>query len=234
MKWRGVSEKTAIPASTYVPLGQKLLEIKAGIAQYVRPDNQSINERAIRELTDSGIAEKILPIGANAPEFRLLDQNGNQVSSAELLSKGPLVISFFRGRWCPFCVAEIESLRDVLPHIENAGASLIAISPMQVRHNFFMADQHRLHFPVLSDSGNQVARKFGLAYRVPDYQKQLYRSVFVNLPHLNGDDSWELPLPATYVIGRDGNVLFAYASANYMERAEPADVLAALKDPNNS
>jgi len=230
MKWRGLSEKT-VPASSGpgVPLRDKLLEIKAGIAQYVRPDNQAINERAIRELTDSGIAEKILSVGAKAPEFVLMDQNGNRVSSADLLAKGPIIINFFRGRWCPFCVAEIESLRDAWRYIEDAGASLIAISPMQVRHNFFMADQHKLSFPVLSDAGNVVARQFGLAYRVPDYQKQLYRSVFVNLPHLNGDESWELPLPATYVVGRDGNVLFAYASANYMERAEPADVLSSLR-----
>jgi peroxiredoxin len=229
MKWRGVSEKPAVPSAIDIPLCEKLLEIKAGIAQYVRPDNQAINDRVIRELTDSGIAQDIFPVGAKAPEFTLPDQNGNEVSSASLLGQGPLIISFFRGRWCPFCVAEIESWREWLPRVQDAGAILIAISPMQVRHNFFMADQHKLSFPVLSDAGNAVARKFGLAYRVPDYQKQLYRSVFVNLPHLNGDESWELPLPATYAIGRDGQVLFAYASADYMERAEPADVIAALR-----
>jgi peroxiredoxin len=229
MKWRGVSEKAAVPSAINVPLRQKLLEIKAGIAQYVRPDNQAINDRAIRDLTDSGIAQNTLPVGAKAPEFTLPDQNGNQISSADLLAKGPIVVSFFRGRWCPFCVAEIESWRDAWRYIEDAGATLIAISPMLVRHNFFMADQHKLAFPILSDAGNQVAREFGLAYRVPDYQKQLYRSGFVNLPNLKGDEICELPLPATYAGGRDGNVLFAYASADYMERAEPADVMAALR-----
>ncbi len=227
MKWRGISEKP-ISGPAHIPLKQRLLEIKAGIAQYVRADNQAIHERAIQELADAGIAQRILPLGAKAPEFTLPDQNGQQVSSAELLRKGPLVISFFRGRWCPFCVAEIEALRDARRNIEEAGANLIAISPMQVRHTFFMADQHKLGFPVLSDAGNDVARKFGLVYRVPDYQKQLYRSVFVNLPHLNGDESWELPLPATYVLGRDETVLFAFASANYMERAAPAEAIAAI------
>jgi peroxiredoxin len=227
MKWRGVSEKS-VAAAADIPLKQRLLEIKAGIAQYVRADNQSINERAIAELTQSGIAERILPVGAKSPAFSLPDQRGNQVSSAELLTHGPLIISFFRGRWCPFCVAEIESWRDARRYIEDAGAKLVAISPMLVRHNFFMADQHKLSFPVLSDAGNQVARKFGLVYRVPDYQKQLYRSVFVNLPHLNGDDSWELPLPATYAIDRDSTILFAFASANYMDRAEPGEVIHTL------
>src|SRR5438270_8892123 len=98
MKWRGVSEKTTVPSAIDVPLREKLIEIKAGIAQYVRPDNQAINERAIRELTDSGVAENILPVGAKAPEFTLPDQNGNEISSAELLAKGPIIISFFRGR----------------------------------------------------------------------------------------------------------------------------------------
>lgn len=231
MKWRGVSEKPSAASASDIPLKQRLLEIKGGIAQYVRADNQAINERAIQELTDAGIAQRILPLGAKAPEFVLPDQNGDRVSSSELLSKGPLVINFFRGRWCPFCVAEIEALRDARRNIEEAGANLIAISPMQVRHNFFMADQHKLGFPVLSDAGNDVARKFGLVYRVPNYQKQLYRSVFVNLPHLNGDESWELPLPATYVAGRDGMVLFAFASADYMERPEPSDVVAVLNRP---
>lgn len=226
MKWRGVSEKPN-PAPADIPLKQRLLEIKAGIAQYVRADNQSINERAIRDLADAGLAQRILPVGAKAPEFSLPDQHGKTVSSLELLTHGPLIISFFRGRWCPFCVAEIESLRDAWRYIEDAGAKLVAISPMEVRHNFFMADQHQLGFPVLSDARNGVARKFGLVYRVPDYQKQLYRSVFVNLPHLNGDESWELPLPATYIIDRDGTILFAFASANYMERAEPEDAIAA-------
>ena len=229
MKWRGVPEKTVAASPVDVPLKQRLTDIKAGIAQYVRPDNQAINERSVQELRDSGIAQQMLPAGAKAPEFTLPDQHGKPVSSAELLSKGPLVISFFRGRWCPFCVAEIEAWRDHSLQIQAAVASLVAISPMQVRHNFFMADQHKLGFPVLSDSANQVARKFGLVYRVPEYQKQLYRSVFVNLSHLNGDESWELPLPATYVINGNRTVLYAFASTNYMERAEPEDVIAALR-----
>src|SRR5947209_16503575 len=183
MKWRGVSEKVSVPSAIDFPLRQKLLEIKAGIAQYVRPENQATNEHAIRELTDSGIGQKILPVGARAPEFTLPDQNGNQISAADLRAHGPIIISFFRGRWCPFCVAEIEAWRDWLPRVQESGATLIAISPMQLRHNFFMADQHRLAFPVLSDAGNQVARQFGLAYRLQDYQKQLYRSDFDNLAH---------------------------------------------------
>ena len=112
-----------------------------------------------------------------------------------LLSKGRLVICFFRGRWCPFCVGQLEAMNLLVPQIEQAGASLVAISPQTVQQSFFMVDQHKLRFPLLSDAGNQVARQFGLVYRVPDDQQAIYRRAFVNLPFANGDESWEVAHP---------------------------------------
>jgi peroxiredoxin len=109
--------------------------------------------------------------------------------------------------------------------MQAAGAELVAISPQTVQQNFFMADQHRLGFPLLSDMRNQIARQFGLVYRVPEEQQALYRRTFVNLPFVNGDDSWELPIPATYILDRDGSVIFMSANADYTERAEPADIV---------
>jgi peroxiredoxin len=124
-------------------------------------------------------------------------------------------------------VTELEAWRDALPDVEAAGASLVAISPQLLRHSAFTADQHKLHFPVLSDEGNRVARQFGLVYEVPDYQRDLFRTVFINLENLNGMKyaDWSLPLPATYVIAQDGTVLYAFASADYTQRAEPSEVL---------
>jgi len=116
-----------------------------------------------------------------------------------------------------------------LPKIEQAGASLVAISPQTVKQSFFMADQHKLRFPLLSDAGNAVAREFGLVYRVPEEQQAIYRRAFINLPFTNGDESWELPIPAAYVIDRDGTVLFASANEDYMERAEPREILEWLR-----
>src|SRR4051812_15985846 len=222
MKWRGLStEQDGVRPG--VSLEQRLMEIKAGIAQYVRPENQAINERATEELKASGLADRILPMGAKAPDFTLPDQNGRPVALSELLARGQVVIDFYRGRWCPFCVTELETYRDLLGEIEEAGATLIAISPQMVRHSAFTADQHKLRFPVLSDEGNKVARQFGLVHRVPEYQEQLFRSVFINLPKSNGDESWELPLPATYVIDRDGTVIYAEAFADYTQRPEVED-----------
>lgn len=229
MKWRGTSTDTAGLKQGPRLLQQRLLEVRAGIAQYVRPENQQINQRAIEWLKNAGIVERALKVGETAPGFQLLDQSGQEVCSAELLSRGPLVISFFRGRWCPFCVAELEAWRDALPLVRDAGASLVAVSPQKVQHNSFTADQHKLFFPVLSDARNQLARAFGIVYRVREEQELLFRRSFVNLPHLNGDESWELPLPATFTIGSDGYLRSAFASPDYRERAEPANVLLQLQ-----
>jgi len=116
----------------------------------------------------------------------------------------------------------------ILPEIEQAGPTLVAISPQTVQQSFLMRDQHRLRFPLLSDRGNQLARQFGLTYRVPDEQRDIYRRAFVNLPFVNGDESWELPIPATYIVDRDGSVLFASANEDYTERPEPAAVVQIL------
>ena len=139
------------------------------------------------------------------------------------------MLCFIRGRWCPFCVGQMEAMNLVVPEIERAWATLAAVSPQTMQQSFFMRDQHKLRFPLLSDAGNKVARQFGLNYRVPDEQKAIYRRAFVNLPFVNGDDSWELPIPATYIIDHDGTVLFASANEDYMERPEPQEIVRVLK-----
>jgi len=139
------------------------------------------------------------------------------------------VVCFIRGRWCPFCVGQMEAMNLIAPEIEQAGAMLIAISPQTVKQSFFMHDQHKLRFPLLSDAGNQIARQFGLSYRVPEFQAAVYRRAFVNLPFTNGDESWELPIPATYILDHDGTVLYTAADEDYTERHEPADIVVALR-----
>ncbi len=228
MKWRGISTDSAEQHVAFRPLQDRLAEVRAGIEQYVLLESRQINERAIAGVRESGLVEQALAVGETAPEFTLLDQNDNRVSSHALLERGPLIISFFRGRWCPFCMMELEAWRDAAPEVEAAGATLVAISPQTVRHNAFCATQHKLRFLVLSDVGLAVAREFGTVYSVPEEQRALFKRVFINLPHLNGDESWQLPLPATFVLGPGGTVLFAFADADYRRRAEPEDVLKVL------
>jgi peroxiredoxin len=229
MRWRGSNPELESPA--YATLRARLEEITANTRKYVPAEKLAITQRAIEELRRSGLAQCAFPVGARAPEFELADGDGKLFRSAEALSRGRLVLSFYRGRWCPYCVAELESLRDVLPQIQAAGASLVAISPQTPKQSYFTADQHELRFPVLSDPGNRVARQFGLAYRLPPELEGLYRAIFINLPLANGDQSWELPLPATYILERDGTVLYAFADPDHMRRAEPAELLDRLRLP---
>jgi peroxiredoxin len=223
MKWRSLEESGAAPDAR--SLREQFADRKELIAKYVPADTQAIHARVIADLKVSGIESGVLQRGSKAPDFELPDHNGKLVSSAGLLNQGKLVICFFRGRWCPFCVGQLEAMQQVLPGIQGVGARLVAVSPQTVQQNFFMADQHRLEFPLLSDTGNKVARQFGLIYRVREEQQVLYRRTFVNLPFVNGDENWELPIPATYIVDQDGRVLFASANADYTERPEPADVV---------
>jgi len=226
MKWRSLEESG--PETDIRRLRDIFAERKELIAKYVPAETQAVHARAVADLKQRCQAANILPVGARIPEFQLQDHDGKTISSSSLLVKGRLVLCFIRGRWCPFCVGQMEAMNLILPTIEQAGATLAAISPQTVRQAFFMRDQHKLRFPLLCDVGNKVARQFGVTYRVPDEQKAVYQRAFVNLPFVNGDDSWELPIPSTYIIDADGTVLYACANEDYTERPEPTEIVSML------
>jgi peroxiredoxin len=223
MKWRSLEEST--PGTDTRSLRDIYAERKELIAKYVPPETQAVHARVIADLKAARFSERVLQKGATAPPFEIKDHNGKTISSADLLSKTPLVICFFRGRWCPFCVGQLEAMNLVLPQIEQAGASLVAISPQTVQQSFFMVDQHKVRFRLLSDAGNHVARQFGLVYRVPDEQQSIYRRAFVNLPFANGDTSWELPIPGAFIVDHDGTILYSSADEDYTQRPEPPEIL---------
>lgn len=210
-------------------LAQILSERKAAIARYVPAETQAAHAQAIAELKQRHLAAGILPLGAKTPPFELEDQDGRKICSSQLLAAGPLVVSFIRGRWCPFCVAQLEAMNAALRQIEDAKANFVAISPQTVKQSFFMHNQHKLCFSLLSDPGNQVARQFRLTYRVPSAQEEVYLRAFVNLPFINGDDSWGLPLPATYILDRERTIIYASSNEDYTQRAEPSEIVAFLQ-----
>jgi peroxiredoxin len=226
MKWRSLEESNSVDLR---PLREIFAERKALIEKYVPDEVRAVHQRVVELLQAEGIGRRALQAGATVPFFELKDHTKNLVSSVDLLSHGRLVICFFRGRWDPFCCGQLEAMNQIVGQIHATGASLVAISPQNEQQAFFMADQHKLKFPLLSDAGNQAAKKFGLAYRVLHEQQEIYKRVFINLPRVNGDDSWELPIPATYIVERDGTVLYANANPDYTERPEPLDILAALE-----
>jgi peroxiredoxin len=227
MKWRSLEESGL--ATDTRPLREIFAERQELIAKYVPAETQAVHAAAVAELKSRRLAAGALAMGAKAPSFELSDHDGEIVSSASLLARGRLVICFIRGRWCPFCVGQMEAMNLVVPAIETAGTSLVAISPQTVKQASFMHDQHKLRFPLLVDAANNVARSFGLIYRVPAAQEAVYRRAFVNLPFANGDDSWELPIPATYILERDGTVLYASADEDYIQRPEPREIVDFLR-----
>jgi peroxiredoxin len=206
-------------------LQDQLDEITANTRNLVQPERLAISEQAVADLFASGIEERILPVGAKAPEFALPDASGRVVRSSDLLALGPLVISFFRGRWCAYCVTELEAWRDLYTVVRESGALLVGISPQTVRQSDFAVSQHEIPFPLLHDSHCDVAQHFGITYKVPPFHQNYFRSILVNIPFVNGDESWLLPLPATYVLAQDGTVLYAEAHADFRVRPEPGEVL---------
>jgi peroxiredoxin len=208
-------------------LQDQLDEITANTRRLVQAERLAVGERAVAELFGTGIEERILPVGAVVPEFALRDANGKLVRSADLLALGPLVIKFFRGRWCPYCVTELEAWRDLQDKLRERGVLMVAIGPQIQRQSDFMAGQHKLPFPILTDTDNAVAEQFGLVYTVPEYHRDYYLSILVNIPFVNGEKSWRLPVPATYVISQAGRVVLAEAHADFRVRPEPDETLSA-------
>jgi uncharacterized peroxidase-related enzyme len=188
--------------------------------------------RATAELRASGLAERALKVGDKAPDFTLTDQEGNSVSSAALLKHGPLVVSFYRGVWCPYCNLDLQALQAELPQLQALGANLVAVSPQIASNSRKSVRQNGLNFPVLNDANNDVAAAFGIRYQMPDYLIELYKSLKNELPAFNGDNSWTLPLPGRFVIDKDGTVLYAEVDPDYTNRPETELLLPSLKKRN--
>jgi peroxiredoxin len=200
---------------------------EAGRAR-IASDKLAVMDAATAALDASGLAERCLAVGAHAPDFNLRDANGGDVALSSLLEKGPVVLVFYRGGWCPYCSTELRALQARLGDFAKAGATLVAVSPQTPDNSLSTAEKLELSFPVLSDVGNTVARSYGLVYSLPEDLREVYTGFGLDLATANGDDTFELPLPATFVLGTDGVVVWRFANADYTTRAEPDDVVAAL------
>jgi peroxiredoxin len=185
-------------------------DFEAGKPPYnVPPAVIETMHRATAELIASGAADKALKAGDKAPAFTLNDPDGQPVGSAELLRKGPLVLSFYRGVWCPYCNMELQALEAARPAFEQLGATLVAISPQTAPNSRKSARQNSLGFPILSDAGGEVGAAFGLRFQLPDTLVALYKRLKNDLPSFNADPSWTLPMPGRYVIAQDRTIHYA-------------------------
>jgi peroxiredoxin len=182
----------------------------------------------IQELVASGKSDRALKAGDVTPSFTLPDHSGRSISSVKLLGQGPLVISFYRGVWCPYCNIELQGLEEARADIEARGASLIAVSMQNAANSRKSVRENELGFPVLIDEGGRVSEKFGLRYALSPETIELYRTLGNDLEAINGETSWSLPMPGRYVVGQDGVIAFAEVNPDYTHRPEPSDLLPIL------
>lgn len=187
-------------------------------------------DRHIAHLRASGAAERALKVGQKAPPIVLSNALGRTVDVGALLAEGPVIVTFYRGGWCPFCNMELRAYQALLPRITAAGARVVAISPERPDESLSTAEKNALSFEVLSDVGHGVAKAFGLYYAFTDELRSAYDGFKLDIPGKNGTpDEWALAMSGTYLIGSDGVVLFADAGVDYRERVDPLDILAVLE-----
>ncbi|KXX70669.1 peroxiredoxin-like family protein [Flammeovirga sp. SJP92] len=211
-------------------LQESLSRLKEKIEGGMPPEFVKIMHQATRDLEASGIGDGILKAGDEAPAFSLPNHNGEMVSSEELLQKGPLVITFYRGVWCPYCNTDLAFLKRFKKQFDEMGVNMVSISPQTVANNLKIVEQQRLNFDLLRDTENTTAGQFGLKWEMVDPLKSLYRDTFkIKLDEYNGDDSWTLPVPARFIIGTDGIIKYAEYSVDYTKRPNPDVLIAELE-----
>ena len=214
-------------------LKAELDAFRADFMARVSPEIREAMARADMELAASGISQHVLKAGDRVPDFRLPDPRGKYVRLYDLLAKGPVVLSFYRGGWCPYCNLELLALQKALPEMIRLGAELVAISPQTPDETLLTTEKNDLSFHVLSDVGSEAAKAFGIAFDLAEELRPIYGQIGHALPDKNGDESWVLPIPVTYVIDRDGTVALAFVDVDYRNRLEPQEILAVLKALSN-
>jgi peroxiredoxin len=181
------------------------------------------------QLTRSEVLDRSLNAGDQAPNFTLPDTDGQPVQLSDLLTRGPVVLSFYRGHWCPFCTLELQSLEGAFPAIGELGATLVAVSPEAREYTRSTRDQNDLCFHLLTDRGNRLAHQFGIVYRVQDDLLEAFAELDIELSRYNDDESFELPVPATYVIGPDRTIHTAFVDPDYTRRLDPIEIISTLR-----
>lgn len=223
--WKRVSgEDARTPAMLAARLDAKREEMNRTLP----PAMKETFEKGIRDVAGSGVLAKAMTVGMKAPDFTLPDGEGRMVRLGEMLAKGPVVLTWYRGGWCPYCNIQLRAYQEVLPELKAAGATLVALSPEKPDATAKTAEASGLGFTVLSDAGNGVGKSYGVVYELPAELVDAFRGR-LDLPAMHGTDAWELPLAATYVIDRDGMIAYAFVDADYRKRAEPWSVIDAVR-----
>jgi len=210
-------------------LKQMILDLQEESLPDIPPEILRTMLEATQELMDTGIAAKAVQVGELAPTFVLSNTDGENISLDALLAQGPVVLNFYRGAWCPYCQLELKALNDALPAMQALGASLLSISPNVVEKSIEFAEKNPFDFDFLSDVDNRVAKTYRLVFTLAEKLRPIYANFGIDLPAFDGNEHFELPMPATYVVGTDGTIAAGFVNEDYTRRMEPADIIACLE-----
>ena len=214
-------------------LTARLSDLRVRSTEDIPQDTLKNMREAVDNLSRSGIVDRSMKVGDKAPAFSLPNGSGAIVHLDDLLAKGPVVVSFYRGGWCSFCSLELQALQESLSEFDSFRTTLVAISPQTQENSLSTSRKNRVTYEVLSDVGNRVARSFGIVYRLQDEMMSIYEEFGLDLAEYNGDDSFELPIPATFVIGQTGTIRLAFVDPDYTRRLDPTEILVTLRKLNS-
>lgn len=222
-------ENETIQTEEYIPLQKSLDEKKSNFELNAEDEKKKDYAAGIQAIVDDGVLERAMNEGDKAPNFTLKNAKGENVTLYEELENGPVVLIWYRGGWCPYCNLTLKRLQNELPNFKKYDASLIALTPELPDSSLSTVEKNEISYQVLSDIGNKVAKDYGVVFELTDAVAKRYQDGF-NLHQYNGDESNTLPLAATYVIDKSGQIVYAFLDADYRNRAEPKDILNSLKN----
>lgn len=211
-------------------LSEELKKISLKQSQNSPPEQLAQINQEIENLRLSGMIQNSLQVGDRSPDFALVNAaTGELVQLEQVRQSGAVVLSFFRGAWCPYCSLELVSMEKILPVILSLKATLLSISPEISRRSRSAVREESFSHPVLVDSGNQVARQFGIVHQVGEVLREIHNGFGVSLPLLNGDETYELPVPATFIIDRWGVIVYRFVDPDYTKRIDPVEIITVLR-----
>ncbi|MEM6688823.1 MAG: peroxiredoxin-like family protein [Planctomycetota bacterium] len=212
-----------------MPLQQQLSELKDSLRSQIPAETFDHFEKSIDDLQEAGTGKDAPKVGDDISNFNLINQSGERRNLADLRASGPVVMIFYRGGWCPYCNLELRNYQQILPQLKEAGATLVAITPETPDNSLSTSEKNELEFEVLTDEAAEYAKEIGIAFSLPHDLREIYTNLGGDLNKFNGEGNWDLPIPATFVVGTDGKVVFTHVDADYTLRANTEDVLDAVK-----
>jgi len=220
--------KNSITEATQTPLSEQLAERAKASASAAPPAMLSAFKEGIELVDAMGLEESAKQVGDMAVDGELTGWSGDAVKLSKLWNEGPIVLMWYRGGWCPYCNIQLRAMQQSLNDIENAGAKLVVLTPELPEKAKETAEAANIEIVALHDKDNALAKEYGILFDLPEPIVPIYRDK-LKLPSFNGNDKMQLPLAATYVINKSGKITYAFLDADYKKRAEPSDVVAAVK-----